>query len=118
MAVLKNLVTNAVEAIASKKSTGTVSLREHIDGDTVIFTVIDSGPGILPRHLPNIFKMGYSTKFNQETGNIYRGVGLCGVKMTVEEKFGGAIGVESEPGKGTVFTLHIPAKALKGGTFF
>ena len=38
--------------------------------------------------------------------------------MTVEEKFGGAIGVESEPGKGAVFTLHIPAKALKGGTFF
>ena len=67
MAVLKNLVTNAVEAIASKKSAGTVSLREHIDGDTVIFTVIDSGPGISPRHLPNIFKMGYSHQI--QSGN-------------------------------------------------
>ena len=57
--------------------------------------------------------MGYSTKFDYKTGNIYRGVGLYGVKATVEEKFGGTIDVDSEYGKGTTFTIRIPAKALE-----
>ncbi len=116
MAILKNIVNNAIEAIECTQKRGghgTIQLTEFLDGDVYEFRISDNGPGISPRHLPNIFKMGYSTKFDYKTGNIYRGVGLYGVKGTVEEKFGGTIGVESEPGKGTTFTIRIPAKSLK-----
>lgn len=113
MAVLKNLVTNAIEAIESDLKKGTVRIEERLEDGVYVFLVSDNGPGISPRHLPHIFNMGYSTKFDYKTGNIFRGVGLYGVKATVEEKFGGSINVESAPGKGTVFTIRIPASSLE-----
>lgn len=113
MAVLKNLVNNAIEAIEAKKKGGVVRIAEKKEGERYIFEVTDDGPGISERHLPNIFKMGYSTKFDEKTGNIYRGVGLCGVKNAVEEQFKGSIGVESSVGKGTRFRIEIPAGVLE-----
>lgn len=115
MAVLKNLVNNAIEAIEAGKKKGVIRIEEHRQGDRYLFRVSDDGPGISPRHLPNIFKMGYSTKFDYRTGNIFRGVGLCGVKATVEEQFNGTIDVESELGKGTAFTIEIPSASLEEG---
>ena len=112
MAVLKNLVNNAIEAIESDRKIGTICIEEHLRNGNYIFCVTDDGPGISPRHLPNIFKMGYSTKFDHKTGNIFRGVGLYGVKMTVEEQFKGSIEVRSEQGSGTAFTVVIPAASL------
>ena len=113
MAVLKNLVNNAIEAIESKQKGGIVRISEKKEKEQYIFEVTDDGPGISERHLPNIFKMGYSTKFDEKTGNIYRGVGLCGVKNAVEEQFKGSISVESSVGKGTRFHIKIPAGVLE-----
>lgn len=113
MAVLKNLVNNAIEAIETKGKSGTIRISEKKDGDNYIFEVTDDGPGISERQLPNIFKMGYSTKFDEKTGNIYRGVGLVGVKNAVEEQFKGTINVESSLGKGTKFRIVIPVKILE-----
>ena len=90
--------------------------REMADrgtGPTQLLAVEDDGPGIREKHLPNIFEMGYSTKFDEKTGNIYRGVGLCGVKNAVEEQFKGSISVESKEGKGTKFLIEIPAETLE-----
>ncbi len=112
MAILKNLVNNAIEAIESDRRFGMIYIEEHLTDGNYVFRVTDDGPGISPRYLPNIFKMGYSTKFDQKTGNIFRGVGLYGVKMTVEEQFKGSIDVESEQGIGTSFTITIPATSL------
>ena len=58
--------------------------------------------------------MGFSTKFDEKTGNIYRGVGLSGVKIVVEEQFGGSLEVESTQGAGTAFIVRIPADRLEG----
>ena len=113
MAVLKNLVSNAIEAIESEKRQGTIRISERREQDTYFFTVEDDGPGIREKHLPNIFEMGYSTKFDEKTGNIYRCVGLCGVKNAVEEQFKGSISVESKEGKGTKFLIEIPAETLE-----
>ena len=113
MAVLKNLVNNAIEALEAGARRGTIQIVEHLKDGQYEFSVSDDGPGISARHLPNIFKMGYSTKFDYKTGNIFRGVGLYGVKATVEEKFSGTISVESEPGRGTRFLIQIPAGALE-----
>ena len=112
MAVLKNLVNNAIEAIESDRKIGTICIEEHLRNGNYIFCVTDDGPGISSRHLPNIFKMGYSTKFDHKTGNIFRGVGLYGVKMTVEEQCKGSIEVRAEQGSGTAFTVMIPAASL------
>lgn len=113
MAMLKNIVNNAIEAIDSAQPKGEIQITEQRTDGVYVFRIQDNGPGISPRHLPNIFKMGYSTKFDYKTGNIYRGVGLFGVKATVEEKFGGTIDVESALGKGTTFTIRIPAESLE-----
>lgn len=113
MAILKNIVNNAIEAIESDKKIGTIRIGEHRSDDFYEFRISDDGPGISPRHLPNIFKMGYSTKFDYKTGNIFRGVGLYGVKSTVEEKFNGTIAVESALGAGTTFIIRIPAGSLE-----
>lgn len=56
-------------------------MEEHLVGEDLVFTVQDNGPGISPRAMQNLFRVGYSTKFNPETGNISRGIGpaRCGV---------------------------------------
>ena len=74
---------------------------------------MDDGPGISAKQMGKIFRLGYSTKFDGKTGNIYRGVGLVGVKQSVEEYFGGTISVESEPGEKTCFRVVIPEEKLK-----
>lgn len=113
MAILKNLVSNAIEAIETKSRNGTIRISERREAGTYIFDVSDDGPGITEKHLPNIFKMGYSTKFDEKTGNIYRGVGLCGVKNAVEEQFKGSISVSSTVGRGTRFHFEIPVGVLE-----
>lgn len=113
LSVLKNLVTNAVEAIQSATGRGTVLIEERVEGDTLYLTVSDDGPGIRPRALQNLFQMGYSTKFNPETGNINRGVGLPAVKSMVEE-LGGTVEVESGPSGGARFQVTMPIAAAKG----
>ena len=113
MAILKNIVNNAIEAIEGAQRRGAIQILETKKGDVYEFQIRDNGPGISPKHLPNIFKMGYSTKFDYKTGNIYRGVGLYGVKTTIEEEFNGSIAVDSEQGKGTTFTIQIPVRSLE-----
>ena len=113
MTVLKNLVTNAVEAIESTGRPGRVMLRALREGDEVCFVVTDDGCGIAARDLGHIFRMGYSTKFDEKTGSIYRGVGLAGVKMTVEEQLDGSIEVSCPPGGGTRFEVRLPRQKLE-----
>lgn len=114
LSILKNLVTNAVEAIQSSGGRGTVQVRIETKDDMCFLTVSDDGPGIPPRAIKMLFQVGYSTKFNPETGSINRGVGLPAVKYIVEE-LGGSIDVQSSPGEGTVFQIDLPISAISGG---
>ncbi len=115
MSILNNLVNNAIEAIESGRKAGHILITEEIRDGNLLLSVRDDGPGISARHLKNIFQMGYSTKFDPQTGNIFRGVGLCGVKNQVEEHFGGTITVESEPGVYTLFSVRIPEDRIVAG---
>ena len=56
----------------------------------------------------NIFITEFSTKFDEETGNLQRGLGLTLVKDFVEQDYKGSIEVDSTPGEGTVFRIRIP----------
>lgn len=113
MLILMNLVNNGIEAIEKTGQKGWILVEVQKDDGQFIFTVTDNGPGIREKDRERIFQMGFSTKFDESTGNIYRGVGLSGVQMTVEEKFHGTIEVKSEPGVGTEFRVVIPAEMLE-----
>ncbi len=98
------LFVNAVEAM-----TGGGTLRLVVDRDAAgntIITVADTGTGISAEELPHIFEPFYTTK---KEGN---GVGLgLSVVYGIVERHGGTVSVQSEPGKGTVFTLTFPPVA-------
>lgn len=114
LSVLKNLVTNAAEAIQADRGHGTVRVTIGTEEDRFRLTVADDGPGIPPRAMKMLFQVGYSTKFNEATGDINRGVGLPAVQYIMDE-LGGAVRVESEPGKGTTFFVDLPLNAVTGG---
>ena len=114
LSILKNLVTNAVESLQQDTGRGTVQVKGFMKGGYLHLQVRDNGPGISKRAMNNLFKVGYSTKFNPTTGNISRGVGLPAVKFIVDE-LGGTLNVESTPGKGAQFTVILPLGTIQGG---
>jgi two-component system sensor histidine kinase YcbA len=114
LSVLKNLVTNALEAIQAHSGRGSVRVEALIQGENLLLTVRDDGPGISPRRQKLLFNVGYSTKFNPNTGNISRGVGLPAVQYIVDE-MGGTLEVQSEQGQGTLFRVILPMEQVTGG---
>lgn len=113
LSILKNLVTNALEAIQGASGRGTVQVDILRRGEELILQVADDGPGISQRAQKNLFQVGYSTKFDPDTGNISRGVGLPAVQYIVDE-LGGTIQVDSQPGQGARFTVALPIAAVQG----
>jgi len=100
---LGNLLLNAREALQGR---GNITVTARAGEDyTVMVTIADDGPGINPGQLDHIFKPYFTTK---KKGT---GLGLAIVKHN-SELYGGAVRVESEPGKGTKFTLSFPAKTI------
>jgi signal transduction histidine kinase len=102
--VFMNLLTNAAQAIGEKG--GRITIDTARDGDRVVITVADDGPGIPPHLLGKIFDPFFTTK---EVGQ-GSGLGLSIVHGIVE-RHGGTIAVASEPGRGTRFTVTLPANA-------
>ncbi len=100
--VFVNLLTNAVHAMPSG---GTVSIRTKLEeaGDYVEVEVEDTGKGIPPEFLPNIFDPFFSTKGTQGTG-----LGLS-ISYGIIKKHNGKIEVKSEVGKGTTFVIQLPS---------
>jgi len=99
--VLVNLVMNAVQAI---EGSGGVSISATSDGSEVALSVRDTGAGIPPEHLKNIFRPFYTTK------HIGTGLGLSIVQRIVSAHQG-RITVDSKVGEGTVFTVYLPVAA-------
>jgi len=98
--VFNNLFINAVQAMESDGGNLTVKIYADDNGDCVNFDVTDTGNGIMEENLANIFEPYFSTK---ETGT---GLGLAIVQKIVDIHHG-SISVESEPGKGTKFTVRL-----------
>jgi two-component system, NtrC family, sensor histidine kinase PilS len=97
--VLLNLTLNAVQSLTGP---GTVKIMAESFWGEAVIAVQDEGEGIPREDLDKIFYPFYSTK---EGGS---GLGLAIVYRIIEDH-GGRIRVESAPGKGTKFTVNIPA---------
>jgi len=106
--VLLNLLLNAVQAM---EDAGTVRVEIGSRDDHATVVVCDTGRGIPPQNLPNIFRPFYTTKGNGT------GLGLSLARRIVEEHHG-RIDVNSVVGKGSKFTVvlpfHMPAAQVAG----
>lgn len=114
MSVLRNLVNNSIEELMEHNPEGTIKLKYLEEENYHVFKVSDNGSGINERDLKYIFEAGFSTKFNEATGDICRGVGLALVKDIVENKLHGKIEVRSSKKIGTEFTIYIQREYMGG----
>lgn len=103
--VLANLVDNAVKYAGEGAR---VTVRAAADGGAVRVTVEDTGPGIEPRHLSRLFERFYRVDAGRSRELGGTGLGLSIVKHLVEA-MGGSVGVESTPGRGTIFRVTLQA---------
>ena len=116
MSILRNLLSNAAEAIGTKGGLIEIYLGETElpDGRPgVRLHVKDNGPGMDEETKDSIFITEFSTKFDEETGNLQRGLGLTLVKDFVEQDYHGTIDVVTAPGKGAEFILIIPRSEIE-----
>jgi signal transduction histidine kinase len=99
--VLSNLLCNALKFTPTK---GTVTVHVARRAENVEFGLQDSGPGIGPDEMPNIFK-----RFWQIDSARRRGLGLgLHICEKIVAEHGGRIWAESELGKGTTFRFTLP----------
>lgn len=96
---LTNILVNAVEAVEHNGAEITVSTEQN--HEEVIINIADNGPEIGPKEQELLFDPFYSSKKS--------GVGLgLTMSQTIIKEHKGHIDMESEPGKGTVFTVCLP----------
>ena len=76
---------------------------------TCLLAVEDTGHGIEPEHLPHLFERFYRTDWARVKDSGGTGLGLPIVKE-IAEAHGGSVSVTSQVEKGSVFSLHLPAR--------
>lgn len=98
--IIGNLADNAARSL---QGSGSVTLTAGRAGMLMVFSVKDTGAGIRRAHLPHIYE-----RFFRGTGSGI-GMGLSIVKALVDAR-GGKIEVRTDAGKGTTFTVQLPAE--------
>jgi len=98
--VLMNLIFNAVDAMPQG---GAIRIASALDGDrSVLITVTDTGVGMTEDVRRRCLEPFFTTK-----GDLGTGLGLA-MTYGVIQRHGGAVDVESEPGRGTTFRIRLP----------
>jgi signal transduction histidine kinase len=101
--IVENLVANAVDSLDGRS--GEVAVRTELTGDAerpaVRLVVADTGRGMSRAELERAFDDFYTTKPDGT------GLGLSIVRRLVQD-LGGTLRVETEPGKGSTFTVELP----------
>ncbi len=110
--IVFNLLSNAAKFTKSGQVTLNVSRRPDQDGDWLVVKVSDTGIGMTPEQIGRLFQ-----DFSQADSSTTRNYGGTGLGLSISRRFaqmmGGDIRVESEYGKGTIFTVELPTKTVK-----
>jgi signal transduction histidine kinase len=101
---LLNLLNNAEKYSGERKHIG---VRMELDASQARITVEDEGSGIAPTEVKHVFDKFYRARSRPAGEAQGCGLGLTIVKNTVESH-GGTVSVESEPGRGSRFTITLP----------
>jgi len=100
--ILSNLIRNAIDAVDHK---GEIKIGAHFENESLVLKVSDNGCGIPKESLEKIFEPFFTTK------DIDKG---CGLGLTIVSEivkgYNGSITIESEPQRGTTFTITLPIK--------
>ena len=105
--VFLNIINNALYAMPD---TGALTIRTSAADGVVAVDFADTGTGIAPEHLDRIFDPFFTTK-PEVAGT---GLGLS-VSLGIVQSHGGSIEVQSAPGRGSTFTIKLPARAHPPG---
>jgi two-component system phosphate regulon sensor histidine kinase PhoR len=107
---MSNLVSNAIRYTPEAGSVR-VSWKLLDDGRGQ-FQVSDSGPGIAPEHLPRVTERFYRVDRSRSRESGGTGLGLAIVKH-VTQRHGGELRIESQPGRGSCFSIIFPAARVR-----
>jgi signal transduction histidine kinase len=106
--ILINLLGNASKFTKEGKIYLKAARYSESNGDWLVFQVADTGVGMTAEQMNRLFK-----EFQQADVSTSRTFGGTGLGLSISKRFtellGGTIGVESEVGQGTMFTVHLPA---------
>jgi PAS domain S-box-containing protein len=104
--VVMNLAVNARDAMPDG---GTLTIAVLSDGESAVLSVVDQGTGMDAETQARAFEPFFTTKPLAESS----GLGLSTVHGIVGQS-GGTVDIDSEPGRGTAFTIRLPAAARPG----
>jgi two-component system phosphate regulon sensor histidine kinase PhoR len=103
-----NLLDNAIKYSDPERAIGVKAVKIDFE---ILISVEDHGSGIAQKHLPRLFERFYRVDKARSRQLGGTGLGLAIVKH-IAQAHGGRISVKSTLGKGSVFTIHLPADSL------
>jgi len=107
--VFVNLVNNATDALSGRHDAA-VEINARREGNRVIVTVKDNGPGIAPEELPKVFDPFFTTK------GVGEGIGIgLSIADNIIRDFDGTIMATNRPEGGACFTINLQAAAVSVG---
>lgn len=110
--ILGNLVENAIRHSPPNEP---VELSARREGDMLVFTVADRGPGVPAADTERIFDSFYRAR-NATPDSGHAGLGLA-IARQLAELQGGSVGYQPRPGGGSLFVLRLPAVEVDEATF-
>jgi two-component system sensor histidine kinase BaeS len=110
--VINNLIDNSLKFTPSGGQV-LITLRYNPAGDRAILKVADTGAGISAEDLPHVFERFYCGDKSRQRENQSHGNGLgLSICYSIVHNHGGTIRVESTLGRGAIFTVTLPARAM------
>jgi two-component system phosphate regulon sensor histidine kinase PhoR len=106
--VFYNLISNAVKYTPAP---GRIEVRYWVDSEGGHVSVMDTGIGIADSHIPRLTERFYRVDAGRSRKMGGSGLGLAIVKHALQ-RHGGQLDIQSEEGKGSVFTCHFPAQRV------